>query len=163
MTPPTRRIWPITVTLVVLALLLTAYQLLIVAITVVMGWTLPLVTSFFPDTASQGDYVPTAMACLTTLPAFAAMIWCGWQRGSRLGLLLIGVPAALMVLVGLNLLNNPPVPYLDPQPRRALTFADPFIDLALVNWIVVVPLTGLAVATHLLRRRIRHTELGSAA
>ena len=102
------------------------------------------------------------MACLTALPGFAAMIWCGWQRGSRLGLLLISGPAALMTLVGLNLLNTPALTSVDHQRRRTLSFADLFVDVTLVNWVVVMLVAGVAVATHLLRRRARRTEGDSA-
>ena len=117
---------------------------------------------FFPGTPDGGDFIPAAMAALTTLPAFAAMIGCGWQRGSRLGLLLISGPAALMVLLGLNLLNTPALTSVDHQRRRALSFADLFVDVTLVNWVVVVLFAGVAMATHLLRRRARRTAEASA-
>jgi len=158
----TRLVWPTTPLLVLLACLLMVYQLLAGAFMVYLGFLLPLSSVFFPDTPDGGDFIPAAMACLTTLPAFAAMVWCGWQRGSRLGLLLISGPAALMTLVGLNLLNTPALTSVDHQRRRALSFADLFVDVTLVNWVVVMLFAGVAVATHLLRRRARRTEGGSA-
>jgi len=148
--------------LVILAYLLMVYQLLAGAFMVYLGFLLPLSSMFFPGTPDGGDFIPAAMACLTTLPAFAAMIWCGWQRGSRLGLLLISGPASLMTLVGLNLLDTPAVTLRSPQPRRALSLVDLFGDLTLLNWAAVVVFVAVAVATHLQRRRARRTQDGSA-
>ena len=159
---PQRRIWPTTALLVILAYLLMVYQLLAGAFMVYLGFLLPLSSMFFPGTPDGGDFIPAAMACLTTLPAFAAMIWCGWQRGSRLGLLLISGPASLMTLVGLNLLDTPAVTLRSPQPRRALSLVDLFGDLTLLNWAAVVVFVAVAVATHLQRRRARRTQEGSA-
>jgi|BarGraNGADG00212_1021973.scaffolds.fasta_scaffold00016_38 hypothetical protein len=158
----TRRVWPTTALLVLLACLLMVYQLLAGALMVYLGFLLPLSSVFFPDTPDGGDFIPAAMAALTTLPAFAAMVWCGWQRGSRLGLLLVSGPAALMTLVGLNLLDTPPVTLHSPQPRRALSLMDLFGDLTLLNWAAVVVFVAVAVATHLQRRRARRTQEVSA-
>jgi len=158
----TRRVWPTTALLVLLAIVLMVYQLLAGTFLVYLGFLLPLSSVFFPDTPDGGDFVPAAMACLTTVPAFAAMIWCGWQRGSRLGLLFVGGPAALMTLVGLNLLDTPPVTLRSPQPRRALSLVDLFGDLTLLNWAAVVVFVAIGVATHLKWRRARRTQEGSA-
>jgi hypothetical protein len=158
----TRRVWPTTALLVLLAYLLMVYQLLAGAFMVYLGFLLPLSSVFFPDTPDGGDFIPAAMACLTTLPAFAAMVWCGWQRGSRLGLLLVSGPAALMTLVGLNLLDTPPVTLRSPQPTRAPSLIGLFGDLTLLNWAAVVVFVAVAVPTHLQRRRARRTQGVSA-
>jgi hypothetical protein len=159
----TPRIWPITTALVVSALLLMAYQLAVCVLYVYVDFLGGLMAAFDPKTPLNEDHIPAGMACLTTLPAFAAMIWCGWQRGSRRGLLLFGVPAAVMALVGLNLLNTPSVNAGHSQPVRALSIADPFADPTGVNWVVAALFVGCAVVTLLLRQRARHTESGSAA
>lgn len=151
--PLDRRIWPTTALLVILAFLLTLYQGFGVAIT-----TAP----FFGDTPSRDDYISAGTAALTTLPAFAAMIWCGWQRGSRPGLWLIAAPAALMVLVGLNLLATEG-DSRDPHPTRALSLADLFTAMTWLNWGTTILFVAIAVAGHLLRRRVRHTGKGSGA
>ena len=150
----TRRTWPTTTLLVVLACLLTLYQGFGAAITL---------APFFGETPVRDDYISSGMACLTTLPAFAAMIWCGWQRGSRLGLCLIAGPAALMALLGLNWLATSSGSSRDPSPDRAPDPTDLFGDTTLLSWGAVVMFVGVAVATLLMRRRVRHTEKGSAA
>ncbi len=150
---PNRRVWPTTALLVILAVLLTLYQGFGVAIT-----TAP----FFGDQPSRDSYILAGMAALTTLPVFAAMAWCGWQRGSRLGLWLIGAPAALLVLSGLSLLGTNG-DSRDPHPTRALSQADLFGDMTWLNWGTSLLFAGVAVATHLQRRRARHTELALPA
>ena len=82
---PATRIWPLTALLVTLALLLMLADGFGAAIQVAPS---------FGEMADRDDYVASGMTCLTALPAFAAMIWFGWQRGSRDGLILIGVPAS---------------------------------------------------------------------
>ena len=150
---PNRRIWPTTAMLVTVASLLMLVDGFVASIQA---------ASFFGDTPSRDHYISAGMACLTALPAFAAMTWCGWQRGSRHGLWLIGVPAALMALAGLNLLTTTG-DSRDPHPSRTPSLADLFGDLTLLNWGAVVVSAGVAVATHLVRRRARHTEMGSGA
>jgi hypothetical protein len=157
------RVWPVTAVLVVGAFLLMAYQLVQCAFLTIGVATLFLMSPFFPDVSPDPDYIAAAMACLTTLPAFAAMIWCGWQRGSRRGLLLFGLPAAVMTAVGFVLLDTPAVTSKVPQPRRSLSLADPFLDWTVVNWVVAALFVGLALVTLLLRRQARHAETGSAA
>ena len=164
----THRIWPITTLVVLVAYLLAAYQLFICAVLAMTG-----VMSAFPSFASNlgrtsdslldNGYIAAGMACLTTLPAFAAMIWCGWQRGSRYGLLLIGGPALAMAFVGFLALHTAAGPTVAPQARRLPDVADLFDDLTLVNWAVLLIFGGFAVATHLLRRLARHTQQASAA
>jgi len=117
---------------------------------------------FFGDTPSRDEYIEAGMTCVTTLPVFAAMIWCGWQRGSRRGLWLIGVPAAVMALSGLNLLATTG-DSRDPHPSRAPGLSDLFSGGALLSWVAFAVFAGFAVGTHLLRRRARHTESNSAA
>jgi len=142
------RSWPVTALLVTLALLLM----------LVDGFNAAIqVTPFFGETAVRDDYIASGMTCLTALPAFAAMIWFGWQRGSRDGLMLIGVPAALMAYVGLHQLGT----YANLS--RAANLADLFGDTTWLNWCAVA-LFGLgAVATRQQRRRARHTNRGSGA
>ena len=160
--PVTRRIWPTTAILALLAILLTAYQLLACFALVVLDFEVAILKAFYPHTPLVDAYISAGMACLTTLPAFAAMIWCGWQRGSRLGLLLISGPAAVMVLVGVNLLDTPALTSVGRQPRRALRPEDLFGDLTSLNWATALVFAGVAMATHLVRRRARRTDEGSA-
>ena len=147
-----RRIWPITATLVVFALLLFLYQGFVAAIT-----TAP----FFGDIPSRDQDIEAGMACVTTLPVFAAMIWCGWQRGSRRGLWLIGGLAAVMAFAALSPLGTTGDSG-DPHPGRAPGLADLFGGSAPLNWVAFVVFAGLSLATYL-QRRARHAETGSAA
>jgi hypothetical protein len=138
------------------------YQLLAGAFTVYLGFLLPLSSVFFPDTPDGGDFIPAAMACLTTLPAFAAIVWCGWQRGSRAGTV-VRQQASRPDDAGLaQPAGHPPVTLRSPQPRRALSLVDLFGDLTHLNWAAVVVFVAVAVATHLQRRRARRTQEGSA-
>ena len=149
----TRRTWPTTAILVTVAVLLMLVQ----------GFGAGIeVASFFGDSASRDNYISAGLACATILPVFAAMIWCGWQRGSRRGLWLIGGPAAVMALAGLNLLATTG-DSRDPNPSRTPSLSDLFAGPTWLNWGAFVVFAGAAVATHLLRRRTRHTEKGSAA
>jgi hypothetical protein len=149
----TRRTWPTTAMLVAVAILLM----------LVNGFGAGIqAASFFGESASRDDYISAGMECLTTLPAFAGLIWCGWQRGCRVGLWLVAVPAMVMVLAGLNLLATTGGSR-DPDPSRAPGPGDLFGVLTLFNWGATVVFVGAAAATHLLRRRGGHTEKGSAA
>ena len=146
--PTARRIWPITAmlfTVAVVVMLVNGYGAAIQS------------TAFFGVTPSRDDYISAGMACLTTLPVFAALIWCGWQRGSRAGLVLIAGPGAVMVVVGLHLLGMVGASK-DPEPGRAPRLADLFGDLTLLNWGAVVVLVAIAATTHLLRLRTRRTK-----
>lgn len=78
--------------------------------------------------ARMWGYIASGMTCLTALAAFAAMIWFGWQRGSRDGLVLIGVPAALMAYAGLHQLGT----YANLS--RAANLADLFGDTTWLSW-----------------------------
>ena len=157
----TRRGWPVTgkllVVLVVIVVfvvfLLFPFQLLVAG---------GEVSRLFGDIPSRDRYISAAMRCLTTLPAFAAMIWCGWQGGSRRALWLIGGPAALMALSGFNLLATGSYSS-DPHPDRVPGLADVFGGSTWINWVAFVPFVGWALATHLRRRRARATEISSAA
>jgi hypothetical protein len=143
-----------TALLVTLAFLLVLYQMFGVAI---------MTAPFFGETPQRDDYISAGMACLTTLPAFAAMIWCGWQHGSRHGLSLIWVSAALLSYEGLHLLAYDSGSSRDPNPHRTPDLTDLFVDVTWLNWGVVVVFGGCSVATHLRRRRARHTEKASHA
>jgi hypothetical protein len=148
------RTWPVTALLTALALLLM----------LVNGFNAAIqVTPFFGQTAVRDDYIASGMACLSALPAFAAMIWFGWQRGSRAGLMLIGVPAALMAYLGLHQLGTVSGSSQDPNPSRTADLADLFGDLTWLSWCAVALFSMGAIATHQQRRRARHTESGLAA
>ena len=67
-----------------------------------------------------------------------------------------------MSVAGLNLLATTG-DSRDPNPDRAPGLGDVFGDLTWLSWGATVVFAGVAVATHLMRRRARHTELGSAA
>jgi len=82
----TPRIRPITAMLVVIAFVLMLMSAFIAGIEV---------ASFFGAQASRDSYIEAGMTCVTTLPVFAAMVWCGRLRGSGHGLWLIGLPAAV--------------------------------------------------------------------
>lgn len=134
-----------------------------VVLMLAQGFVAAMTTApFFGDTPSRDEYISAGMTALTTLPVFAAMIWCGWQRGSRRGLWLIGGPSAVMALSGLNLVATTG-DARDPHPTRTLGVGDLFAGGAPLNWLAFAVFAGLTVGTHLLRRRARHTESGSAA
>jgi len=164
----THRIWPITTFVVLVAYLLAAYQLFVCALLAFGGFlfgfsSLGSSSGRTSSSLLENGYISAGLACLTTLPVFAALIWCGWQRGSRYGLLLIGGPAAVMAVVGFLALHTAAGTTVAPQARRLPNVADLFDDLTLVNWVVLLIFGGFAVATHLLRRLARHTQQGSAA
>jgi hypothetical protein len=146
------RTWPITATLVVVAFLLFPFQLLVAG---------GEVSRLFGDIPSRDRYISAGMRCLTTVPVFAAMIWCGWQRGPRRGLWVIGAPAALMALSGLKLLATTGDPG-DPHPSRTPGLVDLFGESTRLSWGAFVVLVGCAVTTYLLRRRTGPAENGSA-
>jgi hypothetical protein len=152
--PAAPRIWPMTALVVTLA----------VSLMLVDGFNAMIqVAAFFGETAVRDDYIGSGMTCLTALPAFAAMIWFGWQYGSRSGLILIGVPASLMAYVGLQLLGTDSGSSRDPDPGRTADLTDLFGDLTWLNWCAVAVFSLGAMATHLQRRHSRHTLKGSAA
>lgn len=93
-----RRTWPTTSLLVS-----------VTAALMFVDGSLALVGSgpFFGVTPDRDDHISAAMACLTALPAFAAMAWYGGQRGSWVGLWLLGGCAAVMTLAGLALIEKP--------------------------------------------------------
>ncbi|HEX7460574.1 MAG TPA: hypothetical protein VF317_00195 [Dermatophilaceae bacterium] len=148
----TPRIWPITAMLVIIAFVLMLMSTFIAGIEV---------APFFGDHPSRDSYIEAGMTCVTTLPVFAAMVWCGQQRGSRHGLWLIGVPAGLMAYSGLNLLLTTGGPN-HPHPNLAPDVTDLFSGSTVFNWIAFVVFAVVAVTTHLQRRRARRTQEVSA-
>ena len=150
---PNRHIWPTTATLVFLACLL----MLIQGFGAVME-----VSSFLGSTPSRDNYISAASACLTTLPAFAALIWWGWLNGSRVGIWLIGGPAVVMVMKGLNLLATTADSH-GPISRRDPNLEDLTSDWSLFSWGEAAVFGLCALATHLQRRRARHSELALPA
>jgi hypothetical protein len=150
--PATRRSWPTTALLIVAAYLLTLIDAFNGAIQL---------APFFGETAQRDDYISAGMACLTALPAFAAMLWCGLQRRSQ-ALVVIWVPIAVMMFLGLNWLSTGSGSSRDPHPSRTPDLADLFGDLTFFNWSATALFVGWAMATHLQRRRARHTEKRSA-
>ena len=150
---PTTRTWRSTAALVTLAVLLMLIQGL---------GALFAGATFMGSRPTYDDYVSAAMACLTTLPAFAALIWWGWQRGSRLGIWLIAGPATVMLLVGLDLLATTRSSH-GTFTTRSPNLGDLSSGGSLLNWWAVVVFVACAAATQLRRRRARHTENASAA
>jgi len=148
------RIWPVTALMVTLALLLMLVDEFNAAMQV---------APFFGETAVRDDYIASGMTCLSALPAFAAMIWFGWQRGSRDGLMLIVVPAALMAYLGLHQLGTVSGSSRDPNPSRTADLTDLLGDPTWLNWCAVTLFSLGAIATHQQRRRARRTTRGSAA
>ena len=65
--------------------------------------------------------------------------------------------------VSTTLLNTPSLAASRPQPVRALSIADPFVDVTAVNWVLATLFLCWAPATLLLRRMARPAETGSAA
>ncbi|MEO8518409.1 MAG: hypothetical protein ABI438_04460, partial [Dermatophilaceae bacterium] len=137
----TRRVWPTTAMLVISAFVLMLMSTFIAGIEV---------APFFGDYPSRDSYIEAGMTCVTTLPVFAAMVWCGRQRGSRHGLWLIGVAAGLMAYSGLNLLLTTGGPN-HPHPNLAPDVTDLFSGSTVFNWAAFVVFVAVAVATHLQR------------
>jgi hypothetical protein len=121
------------------------------------------VSPFFGQSAVRDDYIASGMACLTALPVFAAMIWFGWLRGSRDGLLLIGGPASLMVFLGLHQLATTSGSSGDPNPDRTADLADLLSSTTSLNWLAFMVFSLCALATHQHRWQLRHTVKGSGA
>ena len=139
--------------LVFAAFLLFLFQLFNVAMTSLQ---------YHGNSGSRNENIATGMLCLTTLPAFAAMIWFGRQRGSRHGLWLIAGLAGVMAWSAFTGLTKSGVIW-QPHPDRVPDLAELFKAGSLFSWAAFVVFAGLAVGSHLLRRRARHTESGSAA
>jgi len=149
----TRRAWPVTAALTIVAILVMVFTWFSAGITM---------SPFFGQLASRDDYISGAMAYLTTLPVFAGMIWCGWQRGSRAGLVLIALAGVTMASVGLQLLAKIG-PSFDVDRNRTPNVADAFGDLTRLNWAAVVVLVAIAVTTEWLRPRARRAPQVPAA
>jgi hypothetical protein len=153
--PPSKaRIWPITAMLVTVAVLLM----------LVDGFNAAMqVAPFFGQSAARDDYIGSGMTCLSALPVFVAMIWFGWQRGSRGGLLLIGGPAALMAYLGLYQLATSPGRSTGTDLPRTPDLTDLLSGTTSLNWLAFLVFSLGALATHQRRWQLRHTVKGSGA
>jgi len=147
-------IWPVTAMLVTVAVLL----MLVDGFNAMMR-----VAPFFGESAVRDDYIASGMTCVTALPAFVAMTWFGWQRGSRGGLLLIGGPAALMAYVGLvQLATTPGSPAVTDLPRTP-DLADLLSGTTSLNWVAFLVFLLSALATSQRRWQLRRTAKASGA
>ena len=118
---------------------------------------------FFPDMSGDADYISADMACLTTLPAFATMIWCGWQRGLPARALVIRPTCRGDDISGVrpaeHLCIHEPGPPTEAVPEPC----GPVPGLDSGQLVVATLFVCLALMTLLWRRLARPDETGSAA
>jgi hypothetical protein len=139
--PPRR--WPVTAAIVLVGWCLLAWTVFGAAIN-----TAP----FFGDTPSRSQYVESGMLCLTALLPLVLVMALGVLWGSRWGLLLLALPAALLVPFGLSMLAHQGDPG-DAAPGRPVRVADAFTDLTWLNWGASGVLLLLLAAVLASRRR----------
>ena len=151
--PGSRRAWPVTAGLVLLGWCLLAWTVFGAGIN-----TAP----FFGDTPSRSQYVESGMACLAALPPVLLLLVVGLLAGSRWGLLLLALPAALLVPMGLDLLSKPGDP-ADASPGRAVRASDVFADLTRLSWAATVVLLLVVAGMVLARRRRARAETSVGA
>lgn len=136
-------VWPVTFAVVVAGLALLAWDLFAAGIN-----TAP----FFGDTASRDRYAESGATLVTALVPVALLCLLGLLAGSRFGLLLLAVPAAVLAVGGLDMLGNPGDPN-DADPGRAVRPSDFVADLTRLNWIAAAALLLLLLVLLLRRRR----------
>jgi hypothetical protein len=135
--PPVRR-WPVTLAVVVVGLLLLAWD----------GWAAMINTApFFGDVPSRDRYVESGITMVTAAVPVVLLFALGLVLGSRFGLLFLAAPAALVVVAGLDLMRHPGDPS-DPHPTRPVRWSDLLVDLSRPNWLAaaaVLVLLGLVL------------------
>jgi hypothetical protein len=122
-TPP--RVWPRTAALVMLGWLLLAWDVFGAGIT-----TAP----FFGDVPSRDRYAESGAVLLTALVPVALLCVIGLLAQSRLGLLLLVLPALLVAVAGADFAGRPGDP-ADPGQDRPFAAADLVSDLTRLNWV----------------------------
>ncbi len=139
---PRTRVWPLTVLLVLVGLVVQASAL----------WnSLIAAAPFFGDIPSRARYLESAASSLTGLVPTVAIALLGVVLGSRWGLLALVPGAGLLLVGGLESLTRMGDP-ADPDPGRALRLADLGDDITRLNWLMAA-LAVLAVVVALVVRR----------
>ena len=93
--------------------------------------------SFFGDQPSRGDVIESGMVLVTFAVPVVMLCAVGALAGSRLGLLLLVLPACLLVPMGLDLLGRTRDPAAS-DPGRSVRLADAVTGLTIPNWLVTV-------------------------
>ncbi len=137
--------WPVTLLVVLCAFLLSAWNLYGAMIT-----TAP----FFGDPPSRRETIEAGLMTLTGIVPCVLFALAGWIAGSRWGLGAIALPVVALASAGFGLLAEEGDPD-DPEPTRAVRFADVFGDLTYLNWIVAGGLVVLIGGVVWTRRRGR--------
>ncbi len=137
-------VWPVTALAVLLGWCL-------------LGWTVfaGLITTapFFGDTPSRDQYIESGLLALTALLPIALLVTLAVLAGSRWGLALLGVPALLLVPLGVSMLAQEGDPS-DSHAGRPVRLDDAFQDLTRPNWLSAAVLL-VALGLVLWRRRHR--------
>jgi hypothetical protein len=132
----------VTLLVVVCAYLLAAWNLWVAAISA---------APFFSDIPSRDNYIRAGMAALTGVLPCLLLALAGWLAGSRWGVLLIGLPTAVLLGVGASMVADPGDPS-DPHPGRAVVASDVFGEYTLLNWLVCAGLAAVIAAMAWSRR-----------
>jgi len=141
---PRRPVWPVTAAVVLLGLLLLGWEVVAAVIS-----TAP----FFGETPSRDRYVEAGMLLVTSVVPVALLCLLGWLLGSRWGLVLLALPGAAAVAMGVDQLGR-----LGgdghPDRDRPVRLGDAFQDLTRPNWLAA---GLLLVAVSLLSWRRRRS------
>lgn len=142
-----RPVWPVTLALVVVGLLLLAWD----------AWVALVNTApFFGDTPSRDHYVESGVTLVSAVVPVALLCALGLLLGSRFGLLVLAAPGVLVAAMGLDLLGRPGDPG-DPGATRAVRWSDLLADLNRLN--ALAALAAVATLGLVVSRRRRQTGI----
>jgi hypothetical protein len=130
---PRRPVWPITAGIVLLGLLLLAWEVVVAVINT---------AAFFGETPSRDRYVEAGMLLVTSVVPVVLLCLLGWLLGSRWGISLLAVPGAVAVAMGVDLMGRIGGDN-HPDRTRPVRLGDAFQDLTRPNWLA----TGLLLMT----------------
>jgi hypothetical protein len=145
---PSQPAWPLTLLLVVLAGLLSAWNLY---------GALILTAPFFGDAPSRDQYVEAAAVALTGLLPVVLLAAVGRMLGSGMGLLVLALPAIALVALAFECLSAEGDPS-EPDVGRAASVSDLFADTTALNWMATGVLVAVALVVRLRSNHRRRTS-----
>jgi len=145
--PAERRVWPVTAAIVVVGLLLLAWEVVVAVVNT---------AAFFGETPSRDRFIETGMLLVTSAVPVALACALGLLLGSRWGLALLAVPGLVAVAMGVDLMGRLGADRY-PDRDRPVRLSDAFQDLTRPNWLAAAVL--LAVLGLVLARRRRQTGI----
>ena len=141
--PVERHIWPVTAAIVLVGLLLLAWEVVVAVVNT---------AAFFGDTPPRDRYIEAGMLLATSVVPVALACAVGLLLGSRWGLALLAVPGLAAVAMGVALMGRVGTDRY-PGRDRPVRLSDAFQDLTRPNWLAAAVL--LAVLGLVLARRRR--------